>query len=342
MNISRPLISICIPTYNRCEKVNDLVKSILEYEGQEIQVVVLDNCSTDDTELLLSKVEDERYAYIRNKHNIGSIPNILKSLTYGSGEFVFLCLDKDRIIVENIHHFIKAIKNDTEFVFGQCTLNIDVFKKEVVFEKGLSSLLNLVYTSEHPSGLFIKNDILINAGIIDDIINGNNKTFAFNTEILKAELSVLGNSKRINIPLVDTEMLEVCEKELSHTYRGDNIYFFPNKIIETYNIYIQNLYNLKISKKHKRIVSKYIFISLLGASTFGFRKIMENRNICSHHGIQTRNVTIRELIAILKNFNFNFIGIKNIESVFWRIKSLIIFNLSFFAKIVFLKLKNSV
>lgn len=46
---SLPILSFCIPTYSRAEKVLKLVYEILRYEGFDIEVVVSDNCSDDGT-----------------------------------------------------------------------------------------------------------------------------------------------------------------------------------------------------------------------------------------------------------------------------------------------------
>ena len=290
-------LSICIPTYNRADKIVDLVKTLLSCKENNIEVIVIDNCSTDNTQMLLNEIIDNRFSYVRNKNNIGSMPNVLKALTLGSGEFILLCLDKDGIIPENLPFLIQRIREDNDVVFGQCALNRYDFEEDIVYNKGFLSLIYLAYTSEHPSGLFVKRSVLTKAGIIDKIV-ANNRSFAFNTELLKAELAILGKSRRINLPLVYTETLEACEKELSHTYKGDNIYFFPKNIIETFNIYSKNLFNLNITKKHKKTILKKIYISLLTASTFSFQSLMKNKSICSHHGINTRNVGINELIKI--------------------------------------------
>jgi glycosyltransferase involved in cell wall biosynthesis len=332
-------LSICIPTFNRADKIVDLVKTILSYKENNIEVVVLDNCSTDNTHMLLNEITDNRFVYVRNNNNIGSMPNVLKALTHGSGEFIILCLDKDTIISENLPFLIQRISEDKDVIFGQCALNTQDFEEDIVYQKGLLSLIHLAYTSEHPSGLFVKRSVLVKTGIIDKIII-KNKSFAFNPELLKAELAILGKSRRINIPLVHTETLETCEKELSHTYKGDNIYFFPKNIIETFNIYIENLFNLNITKKHKKTILKKIYLSLLNASTFGFKSLMKNKSICSHHGINTRNVSVKELIKIGYAFFKAFIKCDLPVNFFYKFYICILANMKiiyFVSRIKFIK-----
>ncbi|RXM48190.1 glycosyltransferase family 2 protein, partial [Flavobacterium sp. YO12] len=208
---SKVFLSICIPTFNRADKTANLIKSILLYKGTDIEVIVVDNCSIDDTQNTLKNIQDERFVYIQNETNIGSMPNVLKSLSLGKGKFVMLCLDKDFILYENLPLFIQKLKSFDNVSVGHCSLNYEKFENDTTSDKGLDSLLNIAYTSEHPSGIFLNNRILQKESIISKVY-GSDKTFAFNTEILKSEMCVFGNAKRVNIPLVFTEKLEDCEK----------------------------------------------------------------------------------------------------------------------------------
>lgn len=338
--LNNTFLSICIPTYNRSHKTVDLVKSILSYKGNDIEVVVLDNCSTDKTQLMLEEISDKRFMYKRNEHNIGSMPNILKALTYGRGEYKMLCLDKDRVIPENLSNLIHHIGMDPQIVVGQCNLNTEIFTSDLIYDQGLSSLSNLAYTSEHPSGLFFKSSVLKNFDIINKI-RDKNENFAFNTELLKAEMSILGKSKRISIPIILTETLEACEKELSHTYKGDNIYFYPKNIIKTFNIYITHLYSLNVPNKYKSIVLGKIFSSLLISSTLGFKSIMKNKSICMHHSINTRKISFLELIKIYISFSIAFIKSDIPINVFYKIYIYIIAQIKMIFVFASNKFKNS-
>ena len=101
--INIPFLSICIPTYNRGEHVSLLVKSILENDSKEFDIVVLDNCSTDNTKELLEQIKDSRLIFKQNKENIGGKLNSAQILTKASGEYALLCLDRDSIDVKYIN-----------------------------------------------------------------------------------------------------------------------------------------------------------------------------------------------------------------------------------------------
>ena len=72
-----PLISIAIIAYNQSEKIEDTIQSVINQTYKNIELIVIDDCSTDNTfsvvESLLPKIKD-RFVRVRNKKNIGNIP----------------------------------------------------------------------------------------------------------------------------------------------------------------------------------------------------------------------------------------------------------------------------
>lgn len=95
---SLPILSFCIPTYSRAEKVLKLVYEILRYEGFDIEVVVSDNCSDDGTRnisLDFINKYGEKIRYFRNDRNILD-SNFEKVLSHGKG--LFLKLNNDTLM----------------------------------------------------------------------------------------------------------------------------------------------------------------------------------------------------------------------------------------------------
>lgn len=97
-NEYHPLISICIPTYNRVDALEKCLEAIIcnkAYSKEEIEIVVSDNASTDGTEELMTSFvkQHEHVVYHRNDVNIGGEANFLKVLSLGSGQFLKLLND---------------------------------------------------------------------------------------------------------------------------------------------------------------------------------------------------------------------------------------------------------
>ena len=66
-------ISVIIPTYNRKEKLPACVDSVLAQTYQNIEVLVVDDASTDGTEELFREISDPRVKYLRYEENHGGV-----------------------------------------------------------------------------------------------------------------------------------------------------------------------------------------------------------------------------------------------------------------------------
>ena len=118
MENKQPLLSICIPTRNRADVLKLCLKSIIEDPAfsDEIEVLVSDNCSTDNTkETVLSYSEKyQNIKYIKNETDVGGDRNILLSLERGNG--VFLKLNNDYSVFQkgSISFLLNEIKEYLE------------------------------------------------------------------------------------------------------------------------------------------------------------------------------------------------------------------------------------
>ena len=90
------VLSICIPTYNRSSYLETTILSIVNQrrfqETNDVEIIISDNCSDDDTKeisLAYEKLYGDKIRYHRNKSNIVEL-NFEKALSYGQGSFLKL------------------------------------------------------------------------------------------------------------------------------------------------------------------------------------------------------------------------------------------------------------
>ena len=117
------ILSICIASYNKSELTNGLVKSILTCSSPEMEVVVVDNASTDDTVEQLNSIKDERLRVVKNEENLGGSRNLVKSLYTGKGKFCLYTNDRDIVFPEKLDGFISFLKDNPSFGGGHCVRN---------------------------------------------------------------------------------------------------------------------------------------------------------------------------------------------------------------------------
>lgn len=329
----KPIISFCIPTYNRAEKIYKLVSEILLYPEDDIEVIILDNCSTDDTKNKLLTIEDDRFFFYENKINIGGKTNGVKALTFCIGHYILFCLDKDFVNYLYIKTLISFLKSSTDIVLGYCSLNINESTEPIIFEKGIQSIHNMAYLSKHPSGFFFKNDVVQKLNIYEKR-NFYYSESGFVFDFISAELSMYGKSAKLNFPLVSTETKEEASISSSHSYSGNNLFFLPEKQYELFNLYKTHIFTLNISKRDKIRLTNRLCLSKFISSTLGFDAICKDKLICLHYGFKPSKTG---LFSILSNdilFCRKFILTCNYRSMLLRLGVCIKANLSLLFKII--------
>lgn len=91
-----PKISVCIPTYNYGKFIADAIESVLAQTFTDFELIVVDNCSIDDTKDIVASyvTVDSRVTYYANESNLGMVGNWNRCLEYARGEYVkVLCAD---------------------------------------------------------------------------------------------------------------------------------------------------------------------------------------------------------------------------------------------------------
>ena len=107
---SDPLITIAIPTYNRAQLVKDCVVSGLSQTYQNIEVMVSDNASPDDTLAVLKTVNDKRLRVLTSPKNVGAIENHAKCVREARGDYVVLMSDDNILDSEFLEKCVRLIR----------------------------------------------------------------------------------------------------------------------------------------------------------------------------------------------------------------------------------------
>lgn len=111
MNNNRsPLVTIGVPTYNRANRfLRQALNSALKQTYPNIEIVVSDNCSTDNTEEVVKSYNDPRIRYFKQEVNIGSVNNSNFCLKQAKGDYYLLHHDDDLIDPDFLETCMKAV-----------------------------------------------------------------------------------------------------------------------------------------------------------------------------------------------------------------------------------------
>jgi glycosyltransferase involved in cell wall biosynthesis len=95
-------VSVCMPVYNGSDYIADSVESILNQTYKNFNLIVCDNCSTDNTEEIVRNFKDPRLTYVRNNNNLGLVGNHNRCLELADGEYVHFLHHDDIMLPNNL------------------------------------------------------------------------------------------------------------------------------------------------------------------------------------------------------------------------------------------------
>lgn len=114
-----PLLSVVIPTYNYARYLAQCVQSVLDQGVDNIEILVLDNASTDDTtEVMAAFADNPKVRYIRNRYNYGPGYNWRNGLRIAQGRyFTFLSAD-DYFNPGHLSRLLPALESQPNVAVG--------------------------------------------------------------------------------------------------------------------------------------------------------------------------------------------------------------------------------
>lgn len=131
-------LSICIPTYNRCDELARLIDSIkIALDQSEstttIEVIVSDNASTDATALYMREAEKHTswIHYYRSEKNEGFAKNLNKAVSMARGDYCWLMGSDDVLLPESIAKVLQCVGDGAAVIVGNPITN---FKERKFFQ----------------------------------------------------------------------------------------------------------------------------------------------------------------------------------------------------------------
>lgn len=146
------LVSILIPVYNREDLIEETVQSALAQTYENIEIIIVDNKSTDKTWDILQKLaaKDDRIKIFQNETNIGPVRNWKRCIDEASGEYGKILWSDDLIAPEFLEKTLPYLENDdVGFVFT---------KTEIFQDNGShgNDVFHIGESNIYPSELYIE------------------------------------------------------------------------------------------------------------------------------------------------------------------------------------------
>ena len=173
-------ISVCMATFNGEDFILEQTNSILNNLGPDDELIIVDDCSNDQTVKIVSNLNDERIKLIINKKNRGEVFSFNRALTYATNKFIFLSDQDDVWLNGRAKLMIQAFKSS----------NADLLTSNFSWIDKSGCSLNI-----HYDGVFSKNSFRYINNIIDIFIGKTNYfgcAMVMKKEFLKIILPIPG------------------------------------------------------------------------------------------------------------------------------------------------------
>lgn len=111
--IESPLVSVLLPAYKAGRFLDDAIKSVLDQSYTNLELIIVDNNSDDNTDEVVSKYKsDVRVKYYKNRYNIGMVGNWNKCLSFAKGKYIKYLMADDRFDPDLLHEFVAVMETN--------------------------------------------------------------------------------------------------------------------------------------------------------------------------------------------------------------------------------------
>ncbi len=268
-----PKISVCIPSYNHAKYIGSAIRSILDQSFQDFEIIISDDCSTDNSVDIIKGFNNPKIKLIENHQNNGCSINLNKCFELAKGEYFALLGSDDMMKEDRLLKQIFFLEENQQysavFTYAQ---TIDTKNKEI--EHGIMGMNNhhnydrfeklrkLFYGNNFlwaPTAM-IKKDVLTQVGLFNPCL--------LQTQDFELWVRILANGfdfglieEKLTFYRISDNNLSYANKKIDQKFLS-RIYFENQKVLDGF-LQIKNSTEIcqifpEIKNKYQQINSDYI------------------------------------------------------------------------------------
>ncbi|MCC6293307.1 MAG: glycosyltransferase [Bryobacterales bacterium] len=120
---THPAVSFVIPCYNLAAFLPACVRSIQMQSFQDWEILIMDDCSSDNTPEVATGFGDERIRYVRNDPNLGHLKNYNKGISLTRGRYIWLISPDDTLRKPYVlEKYVQALEEHPQVGFAFCAI----------------------------------------------------------------------------------------------------------------------------------------------------------------------------------------------------------------------------
>ena len=262
IRIKNPKITAIIPVYNASKTIISAVRSIQNQDMKEIEIILVDDCSTDNSRNKINQLmlEDKRIQLIKNKENKGILYSRSIGALNAKGKYI-MALDDDDFFIFGIFNksYEEALKNDSdiiEFSGIQLCQNCSADKDNIYIPYYLRFKKDglIVNQPELSKFIYIKTNNIYSYDFKDVFVWGK----IIKTDIYQKAVNLLGNFiYNHKIFLTEDKIFTVALYKVANSFKFIDIYGIiynenPNSICHSW-----------LKSKKQRILQDFLLFAII-------------------------------------------------------------------------------
>jgi glycosyltransferase involved in cell wall biosynthesis len=175
--MNNPLVSVFIPVFNRELYVKKAIDSVLNQSYKNIEIIVLDDCSTDKSYLIVSNFMqlDVRIKLFKNPQNFGISKTRNIGLRYCSGKYIALLDSDDFYEIDKIEKQVNFLESNLDYAAvsswmqlfdDKCRLEIVKYRTDI---EEIKAIIPFYSPVSHPASMF-RSEVLKQLGYRENFI----------------------------------------------------------------------------------------------------------------------------------------------------------------------------
>ncbi len=237
MSQTRPLVTIVLPTYNGEQYLSKAIQSIKNQSYKNWELIIVDDCSTDNTNKIAREYEseDNRIRLIKNETNLKLPASLNKGFSNAKGEYYTWTSDDNEYYPEALEKMVEFLEKNTDYgmVYARTNMEKDGKIQPYTWCDQATTAINLLEISVPGACFLYRSNLAKEIGLYDEKLFLNEDHDYWLRIFLKTPIGNLSDIlylyRLTSTGLTNTRKLEIGRgkiKLLRH-YRGIYAEIFP-------------------------------------------------------------------------------------------------------------------
>lgn len=269
----KPFFSIVIPTYNRADFILNTLDTVFAQTFKDFEVIVVDNCSTDNTlEILQTLIEEKKIRFIQHDKNYERAKSRNTGMRNAKGKYLTFLDSDDFMYPNNLKDAYDYIQANPEKKVLHNLYELVNEKKEKVYDYSFQKLKNPLKQIAEGNflsciGVFIHKDIYTSVFWDETPELTGSEDYEFWLRVL-GNFPDLGRIEKVNNGILDHANRSVNTLQISQAEKRFN--YFIDKLEK------EDIYQTAYSKYLGKIKSTlYIFLAGMAKEANNVEKLKE-------------------------------------------------------------------